>query len=513
MTMDEPYSLITTSQLEENNNGECVFANMTLWPTWSVSTGSTALYHGKAVTLCHSLPSPELARMSDQDPQEASPAETPPAAETTQDTAPILRQQLSEGPGSSPDLVSSVTSVTRQPPVSRPPVECPPHYACVEVPTCYEILAAATARPRSPLTDSLIGTHLSAVSGLAFRNRAYSEYEQQSRVEKEKYSYILPKRSSKEFPTEGPPWTGTPCSERPRTIGGNSSAVITPVWPPRPAFMPPPGSTLSPPQLEVRQKSGHQKLHSLNKPPPDARLKHKKNQRKAEYGAPFPLQSNSSQIQNALRTKRWNHDLPQGIASTLLQAENLGWGPKQTLDSLILCCGNKTWRPPPIFTFASEIKKPKTKKHPSIVLFNPVNQVQEMDMDEMDQLKHKGLLLWNCICSPGVAPELEEAAFVTLVQYALLSIKNWRDALTDRPADMTQAQSDNDKDAALFTGLLLDSHPWFSRSRKMFQGLHDGNLVSTIIFRDMAFQARYFMTPNWSEAIAAEYIRLTKLGL
>ena len=136
-----------------------------------------------------------------------------------------------------------------------------------------------------------------------------------------------------------------------------------------------------------------------------------------------------------------------------------------------------------------------------------------MDMDEMDQLKHKGLLLWNCICSPGVAPELEEAAFVTLVQYALLSIKNWRDALTDRPADMTQAQSDNDKDAALFTGLLLDSHPWFSRSRKMFQGLHDGNLVSTIIFRDMAFQARYFMTPNWSEAIAAEYIRLTKLGL
>ena len=513
ITIDEPHSLIITSQLENNDGKLCIFANVTPWPIWS---GSTALYDGKAVTSCHSLPSPELVRMGDQGP-EAPSAESPPATVTNQDTAPILRQQLSEAPGSSPDLVSSVT---RQPPVSSSPAECPPHYVCVEVPGCYEILAAATARPRSPLTDSLVGTHLAAVSGLAMRNRAYSEYAQQPRVEKEKYSLILPRRSSKEIPTEGPPWTGTAHFERPRTIGGNTpgfipvsgsttSAVSTPAWPPRPMINPPPGSTFSPPPLEVKPK----RLHGLNKPPPDARLKHKKNARKAEQGSLLPWQSNSSQIQAALRSNTWNYDMPQGMASALLQAKIHGWGPKLSLDSLILACGNKTWRPPPTFCFASEIKQPKTKKHPSVILFNPINQVQEMDVEEMDQLKHKALLLWNCICSPGVAPELEEAAFVSLLQYALLSIKNWRDMLTDRPSYITKAQSDNDKDAALFTGLLLDTHPWFLRSRKIFQELHDGNLVSTVIFRDMAFQAHYFLPAKWNEAIAAEHIRLTKLGL
>ena len=136
-----------------------------------------------------------------------------------------------------------------------------------------------------------------------------------------------------------------------------------------------------------------------------------------------------------------------------------------------------------------------------------------MDVEEMDKIKHKALVLWNCICSPGVALELEEAAFVTLLQYALLSIKNWRDMLTNRPSHITKAESDNDKDAALVTGILLDTHPWFLRARNLFQELHDGNNVSTVIFQDMAFQAHYFLAANWNEAIAAEHIRLTKLGL
>ena len=530
VTFDEPHSLIKTSQLENNDRKICIFANVTPWPFWPVSTGSTALYDGQPVTLCHSLPSPELGRMTDQDP-EASPAGSPLATVTDQDTASITQQRSSEAtqaPGPSPDLVSSAQ---RQPSVPSSP--CPPHFVCVEVPGCYEILATATARPRSPLSDSLIGAHLASVSGLAMRNRAYSEYAQHPRVEVprvEKYSLNLPKRSLKEIPTVGPPWIGTAHLERPRTIGGNTqghipvsgsttSAVTTPVWPPRPMINPPPVSTFSPPPLDVRPK----RLHGLNKPPPDVRLiinteklhklKHKKNARKADQGAVLPWQSNSSQIQTALRNNTWIRELPQGMASTLLQAEIHGWGPKLTLDSLILSCGNKTWRPPPPFSFASEIKKPKTKKHPSVILFNPADQVQEMDVEEMDKIKHKALVLWNCICSPGVALELEEAAFVTLLQYALLSIKNWRDMLTNRPSHITKAESNNDKDAALVTGILLDTHPWFLRARNLFQELHDGNNVSTVIFQDMAFQAHYFLAANWNEAIAAEHIRLTKLGL
>ena len=100
-----------------------------------------------------------------------------------------------------------------------------------------------------------------------------------------------------------------------------------------------------------------------------------------------------------------------------------------------------------------------------------------------------------------------------MVQYSLLSLRNYHDLQKDRPREMTAKEADMDREAAATTAIIVDLHPFFNAPRQTFMSLHGGKNVSENVFRDLPFEARYLLSVNWPAAIQAERHRLQQIGL
>ena len=482
------------------------------WPSlgyWPRAAGDTALYQGPPRSWCDSslnngvrMSESEISQPDSDHDSERS--ETPVRDEQRSSIILEKRCKMTQAPVKTPDLVTSTEQ--RRVSATTPPITStllPPHQVQIAVPDCGQVLREAFMRPPSPVSDSLIGTHLVSVSGLQARNQLYKDHAQRVR-----YSVGLPAQSRLAEALPGPAWSGACPGHRPPTISGNprltpssgssTSTTQAPPWPPG-------ASTSRPPPAlgyATHAEGGAARGHCGNTaPPPEEKPRAKKNIRKPETVTRSPWHSFSANIPK----NHWVRCVSQTMANVLLQAETHKWPGNLTTDSLLLALGTKTFRAPPPSQFCSEIKLPKTKSHLSAVLWDPAHQMQEL---ATTAIQEKSLILWGTLALPGMHPEYTEAVYISMVQYSLLSLRNYHDLQKDRPREMTAKEADMDREAAATTAIIVDLHPFFNAPRQTFMSLHGGKNVSENVFRDLPFEARYLLSVNWPAAIQAERHRL-----